>query len=153
MKEYLSALHYLVERRYNPLGPFVQAYHETNGFKSSLCTHFNYAGMKPNKAWKGDVVEKKTFEYEKGKRVDQVATFKGFPNALAFMANYDERIQLLYPESYVNRGEVLKYFVGLQSGKNQWATDPSYVPELTALYRKLLANTEIMSSLTNIQVV
>ena len=124
---------------FNPWAVFVQAWHESGAFRRVIGKH-NYWGIKKPQNWAGMMVSVTTHEYVNGVKTKMVLDFLDFDNLAVALIWYSQFIARMYPNAYINRDNPESFFMGLVNGKFQYATDPRYVPKLTALYHILKKN-------------
>lgn len=136
---------------WNPWAVYCQAWHETGNFKKVIGMA-NYWGITKPQKWAGKVLSVPTHEYIHGERVEMTREFIDWDTTSEALFWYMSLIRRLYPQAYINRSNPLLFFVGLCNGKNVYATDPNYVPQLEAIYRKLSTNKELEAALKGGQV-
>ena len=134
---------------WSPWSIYVQAWHETGNFKKVIGTA-NYWGITKPKKWTGKVHLVPTHEYINGKRVDLSREFIDWDSASEALFWYMGLIKRLYPGAYEHRANPILFFAGLVNGKNVYATDPDYLPQLEALYRKLSVNAGLDAALKHV---
>ncbi len=125
----------------NPFGATIQCVHESESsatprnFDSSLSLEGNnLAGIKAFKNWKGDILEKKTWEQKPtGEKYQTVARFKSYSSVEEFVGDYT----LLVSKSYVHctTDNFMGYFSGFSKREpyGAWATDLNYFSKLLAI--------------------
>ena len=125
----------------NPFGATIQCIHESESaatprqFDSSLALEGNnLAGIKAFKSWKGDVLEKKTWEQKPtGEKYQTVARFKAYPSVEDFVGDYS----LIISKSYVHCSidNFMGYFSGMSKREpyGAWATDKKYFEKLLGI--------------------
>lgn len=133
-KEFIETLKLFPE--WNAYTIFTQAYLESGAFRH-IIGNFNCWGIKKPKKWEGVIIKKPTKEYIDKKWITVDAEWIDFETCFAAISWFCGLIQRLYPDSYINRCEPIKYFEGLVSGRFKYATDPNYVKKLTELYNFL----------------
>lgn len=131
--------YYNIAKKYsiNTLGASVQAYHETNNFKSQLNKlYFNYAGIKCTKSWidsGGKCINLKTKEFYNNQMNTLNLAFRVYNDTDHFLSNYTSLINgaSRYSIAAKNRDCVFGYYSGMFKGG--WATDPNYFKHLVRL--------------------
>ena len=121
---------------FNPLVLVAQAALET-GWGRHVSKGNNYYGIKANSSWKGEREDLASDEFENGKFVKEVSSFRKYADVLESMKDYlsfikeNPRYQNAVDESF-NPDE---YFSEIQ--KAGYATDPNYADKLKKISRKI----------------
>lgn len=122
------------DTKINPFAATIQCILEStsNGqpFGSSLAMEgHNLTGMKVG-SWKGEVIEKKTWEQKpNGEKYEIVAKFRKFKDLSEFVDSYSGMIDASYP--LCSKDNFMGYFSGLYRGRmGAWATDLNYFKKL-----------------------
>lgn len=135
-------LHLRILNWFDPYIPLTHAWHESAGL-TKVIGNYNFWGIKKPQKWEGKTIDITTHEYINGNKVKVIDTFIDFNACSEALLWYENLIRRLYPESYNNKTDYVKYFTHLIDGKYKYATDPFYTNKLISLYLQLFGNTEI----------
>ena len=117
---------------------YAQCMCENGGDSELFRNAYNPFSVKASKAWKGEVYTlKESWEIVNGKKVIAPDVYRKYPGFSYAIANYVNFIERLYPESYEHRNDYKLYYYWLINGKRQYATSPTYVTDLVAMYEQL----------------
>ena len=140
-KLFTLGLEKLVDLRYDPLGPYTHAAHETFFF-DRIIGDFNFWGMKVPRYWTGKIVEIQTKEYKDGKYIKIVDKFVDFDNLNHAFEHYDKSIKRLYRDAYELKFLGIAFLEKLSDSdeKNEfkWATDKDYFKKLKIRYCQIM---------------
>ena len=145
---FIQGLSFLVKQQFSPWSVLTHAWDENGGF-AHIIGQNNFWGIKSSSTWKGLTVSVPTHEYINGVYTAVTADFRDWATLQDAMEWYSSLIQRIYPDAWTNRKDPLLFFEGLMHGivldghPAQYCTNPNYVSDLTKLYSKLSANTEI----------
>lgn len=91
---------------------------------------FNFFGIKADKRWRGQEVERMTQEYEHGRMQSQRADFRAYDSIGAAFADYVRFLQSnpRYADALRHGGDTQRFVSGLQ--KAGYATDPAYAQKI-----------------------
>ena len=121
---------------FNPLVLVAQAALET-GWGQHVSKANNYYGIKANSQWKGDSEKLTSPEFENGKYVNEVSSFRKYSDVLDSMKDYlsfikdNPRYKNVVDKSYSPD----EYFQEIQ--RAGYATDPNYADKLKQISRKI----------------
>lgn len=120
----------------NPLVLVSQAALET-GWGNHVPSNNNYYGIKASKSWKGESLAVSSAEFEDGKFVDKVSSFRAYPSIFESMKDY---INLISTSDRYSKAAKLsydpkQYFKEIQ--RAGYATDPNYADKLINISQQI----------------
>ncbi|MDY6321870.1 MAG: glucosaminidase domain-containing protein [Succinivibrio sp.] len=121
---------------FNPLVIVAQAALET-GWGKHVPSGNNYFGIKADASWKGQKENLSSPEFEQGKFVNEVSSFRSYSNVLDSMKDYVDFIRSnpRYGDAAAKSFDPDTYFD--QIAKAGYATDPDYAAKLKNISRQI----------------
>lgn len=121
---------------FNPLVLVAQAALET-GWGQHVSSGNNYYGIKANSSWTGESEKLSSEEFENGKFVSEVSSFRKYSDVLDSMKDYLKFIKEnpRYEKAVGKSYSPDEYFEEIQ--RAGYATDPNYADKLKKFHAKL----------------
>ncbi len=151
-KRFCEGLVRAVRDGWDPWGPYVHAFLETDGFRKVVGEH-NYWGIKRGEAWDGLVVRRLTKEWSarKGQMVSGYAFFADWSDVDVALLWYRRLVERVYPQAFRWRSSPTVFFRYLIENRVAWATDPYYKMKLARTFASLLADGDVIRTMNEIQ--